>query len=84
MGSGVSTRKEVEEWGPEDVKKYILSLGEEFLPIFENKKLNGRTLLECGNKELVELGVDDTHRHKLLNEKVKHLTKWRHRDVDGT
>ena len=84
MGSGASTRREVEEWGPDDVKQYISSLGEDFLPIFENKKLDGQALLQCGNKELLELGVDATHRHKLLGEKVKHLARWRHHDLDGT
>ena len=82
MGSGASTsRREVEEWGADDVTKYISSLGEDFLPYFEKKQngstpIDGRALLQCGDKELVDLGLDAAHRHKLLDEKVKHTANW--------
>ena len=84
MGSGVSTtRQDVEDWEPEDVKKYISELDADLLPLFESKQIDGRALLQYGDKDLVDLGVDATHRDQLLVEKAKHTMMWRKRDLEG-
>jgi len=47
------SRREVEEWGPDDVTKYALTLGDDFVPYFESKEIDGRALLQCGDKVCV-------------------------------